>query len=383
MQALNAASLIADARAETGLEHFGDDSFREPLEVLTEAIAGEADLCDDALASQRKELLRALTVQLRAQHYFDESPHIWREVVAPSIVIVGPQRSGTSKLFRMIAADPQWTKLYTWQALNPVPLTRDRVDAPDPRISIAEAYVERMRWLRSAHEMDAHAPEMEAMLMSMGFMTNSPTRLVPSHQRYCDSADHRPVYRWLHQMLQFIQWQNGGPRRPWILKSPTHLPTLDALVEQYPSAMLVMTHRHPLTSVASMFKVVELATQNNARSVNRHAIRDMWLRILSKNLQRFLEVRDARGGARWIDISYRDVHANAVESVQREYRRIGVPFTAETEQMVRCWEADNPQYKAGTFSYKLEDYGLTENDIEREFAGYISRFGHLFAEDRP
>jgi Sulfotransferase family len=375
---LDAESMISSAQASTRLENFGDESFREPLGVLVDAINREADLTDEALAMSNGELTRSLEIRLRAQRWFDELPEIMSETVSPAFVIVGPQRSGTSKLFRLLAADPRWTKLYTWQAMNPVPPSRSPTDGPDPRIAEAEAVVERMRWLQPAHEMDAHAPEMEAMLMTHGFMTNSPTRLVPSHQRYCEAADHTAVYAWLHSMLQFIQWQNGGERRPWILKSPTHLPTLRELHAQYPETALVMTHRHPLTSVASMFKLVELGTERHARSVDRGKIRDMWLHILTLNMQRFLECRDQVTTAQWIDVPYPELSGQSHDSVRRIYESIGVSVTEETLEVMDDWERANPPHKQGEFVYQLEDYGLTEADVEREFAPYISRFGHLF-----
>jgi hypothetical protein len=374
----SAESLIAQARAETGLERFGDESFLAPLRVTVENMVGEANLTEESLAMQCKELVRALSVRLRAQSYAEQHPEIRQETVTPAMVIVGPQRSGTSKLFRVVAADPQWTKLYTWQAMNPIPLDGLTRDGPDPRIAIAEGLVERMRWLQPAHEMDARAPEMEAMLLSMAFMTNSPTRLMPTHQRYCETADHRPAYRFLHEMLQFIQWQNAQPRRPWVLKSPSHLQSLDALTGQYPAATLVMTHRHPSKNVGSMLKLAELGTRSNARSYDPAKVREVWYRVLVGNMQKFLAYRDAHGDDRWVDISYRTVHADAAGAVKRIYDSVGAPFTEANVQIIARWEKDNPQHKKGEFSYDLADYGLTEADIERDFAEYIARYGHLF-----
>jgi hypothetical protein len=312
------------------------------------------------------------------QSYVEEHPEISNERVEPAIVVVGPQRSGTSKLFRMIAADPQWTKLYTWQAFFPVPLGSLPADGVDPRIALAERMVEQLQWLQPAHEMDARSPEMEAVLMNYAFMTNSPTRLVPSHQRYLETGDYGHVYAWLDRMLQFIQWQNDGPRTPWVLKSTTHLPSLGALAKRYPNATLVMTHRHPRTSVASMLKLVELGTEANARSVDLAKVREVWLRILKMNLTRFLEFRDANGSDNWVDVPYNELRGHSTESVRRIYEQVGVPFTSETEAVIAAWEREHPQHRVGEFNYQLEDYGLIEEDIEREFAPYIERFGHLF-----
>jgi hypothetical protein len=379
MTTYDSTTAMANAQARTGLENFGSEAFREPLDVLIDAMTGEADLTDDSLQRQFGDLVRALQVRLRAQAFLDQYPEIADERVRPDLVIVGPQRTGTSKLFRMLAADDRWTKLWTWQAFDPIPPSAPPLPQPDPRIATAEAFVEKMRWLQPAHEMDAHAPEMEAVIMAQGFMTNSPTRIVPSHQRYCAAADHAPVYEWLHLMLQLIQWQNGGPRRPWILKSPTHLPTLRELNARYPETVLVMTHRHPVVSLASMFKLVELGTQNHARRVDRGRIRDFWLRILLLNMERLLAFRDdATATAHWVDVSYSELSKDSLAAVRLIYDALGIDVTDEAVAMVETWEQRHPQHAAGEFSYRLEDYGMTEADVAREFAGYISRFGDLF-----
>jgi hypothetical protein len=375
---LDLGSVLAAARASTGLGDFGDDRFAEPLAVLLDAVRSEADLTDAALAEQRGEFVHSAEVRLRAQDWFARSPEILDEVVDPALVIVGPQRSGTSKLFRLIAADDRWTKLITWQAQNPIPLVPPGSVEPDPRIAEAEAFVERMRWLQPAHEMDAHAPEMEAMIMNLGFMTNSPTRIVPSHQQYCEHADHTSVYDFLHAMLQFIQWQNGGPTGQWILKSPTHLPTLRELSTRYPDTVLVMTHRHPRTSVASMLKLAELGTANYARHTDRARVRDFWLHILQLNMERFLAFREQGTMTRWVDVPYRELRDDSLASVERIYDAVGVDDSEETRAALERWERDNPPNKQGEFSYQLEDYGLTDDDVEREFSGYIRAFGHLF-----
>ena len=371
--------VVETARRNTGLEDFGDEAFLAPLGVLIDSVNTEANLKDSGIEWERSDLVHALELRLQAHKFFAEYPEILGEPMTAPIVIVGPQRSGTSKLYRVVAADPQWTKLYTWQAMFPVPLGDGRPTAsPDPRIAVAEEACKQFEWLQAAHEVDPRAPEMEAHIMNFAFMTNSPRRLVPTHQRYCETADHTPVYRWLNSMLQFVQWQNNVPARRWILKSPPHLLSLEALSQQYPDATLVMTHRHPVASVASMFKLVELAQGNTARSVDRGRIRDAWLRILSLNLQRFLEFRDAHGDGKWVDVPYSEVRNDSLKSVERIYQHAGAEVSQETIDAVQRWESENPQHKKGAHNYALQDYGLTADDVDREFAEYITRFGDLF-----
>ena len=236
-----------------------------------------------------------------------------------------------------------------------------------------------MSWLQPAHTLDARAPEMEALLLAGTFMLNAPTRIVPTHQKWCEDADYTDFYRHLRKMLQFLQWQvHAEPGRRWILKSPPHLPNLRALTSVFPDASLVMTHRHPRTNVGSMLKLVELAQTRFAEVVDRDAIRDAWLRILTLNIERFLEFRDDGHQGDFVDVAYPEVLRDPLTAVERIYAAAGAAFTDDTVRAARTWEAEHPQGEGGVFEYDLADYGLTDDDIEREFAAYITRFGDRF-----
>jgi hypothetical protein len=375
----NATSLVAAARDETGLHDFGPESFVDALDVLVESMKHEARLTPDGLHEQLEQSKRSLVTHLRMQHYLDRYPEILAEPIVAPVVIVGPQRTGTSKLFRMIAADPQWNVLMTWQALNLVPFGGDRPDGHDPRVDFAEEWVREMSWLQPAHTLDARAPEMEALLLAGTFMLNAPTRIVPTHQKWCEDADYTDFYRHLRKMLQFLQWQvHAESGRRWILKSPPHLPNLRALVSVFPDATLVMTHRHPRTNVGSMLKLVELAQTRFAQTVDRDAIRDAWLRILTLNIERFLEFRDNGHDDDFVDIGYPEVTRDSMTAIARIYAAAGADFTDDTARNAHAWEAEHPQGEGGVFEYDLADYGLTDDDIAREFATYIARFGDRF-----
>src|SRR4029079_19375238 len=104
-------------------------------------------------------------------------------------------------------------------------------DGRDPRIAFAEDWVREMSWLQPAHTLDARAPEMEALLLAGTFMLNAPTRIVPTHQQWCERADYGDFYRHLRKMLQFLQWQvHAEPGRRGVLEFAAQPPALTALV---------------------------------------------------------------------------------------------------------------------------------------------------------
>jgi hypothetical protein len=374
----DADALIAQARRTTGLEDLGPDDFDEPLRVLLRIILSEGNLTEPGLQRSLQSMVRHLSTRLKMQDYFARHPEIGdQEVVAP-VVIIGLQRTGTSKLFRNIAADPQWNVLYTWQALNPIPPAGWEPGMPDARLAEAEIFCQQQSFMAKAHKFEARAPEMEAMLMAQTFMVNSGQYLVPTHHKWLETADFAPLYRHLKRQLQFLQWQNKAePGRRWILKSPAHLLALESLRMVFPDAKFVMTHRHPRSSVGSMCKLVEITQETVAKSIDRKVIGQAWLRIMSFSIANFMRMRDSQGPGAVINVSFRDLVGDPIPATKRIYEFAGMPYTAETEAAVARWHAENPQHAEGYFEYDLADYGLSEAQIETAFHHYIQEFRGL------
>ena len=73
---------------------------------------------------------------------------------------------------------------------------------------------------------------------------------VPSFDAWLrDRPSYASAFRWHRQMLRHLG--SAAPRRtektkPWVLKTPFYVPMLADLVEEYPDAKVVMTHRRPV-----------------------------------------------------------------------------------------------------------------------------------------
>ena len=70
-----------------------------------------------------------------------------------------------------------------------------------------------------------------------------------SYSAWCLDADFQPVYEYHKTILQILQWKN--PRTRWLLKAPEHQVHLDTLLQVYPDARIVQTHRDPIKCMAS------------------------------------------------------------------------------------------------------------------------------------
>ena len=73
-------------------------------------------------------------------------------------------------------------------------------------------------------------------------------------------------------------------------------------------------------------------------------------------------------------MSYYDLVRDPIIEVQRIYERAGRELTAEAIQAMQASRKVNRQHKYGRHRYRLEDFGLTREQVEPELATYRERF---------
>ena len=67
---------------------------------------------------------------------------------------------------------------------------------------------------------------------------------IPSYfEWFVEKADFTSTYAYERRVLKLLAW--GEPTRPWRLKSPAHVMSLNYLDTAFPDARFVMTHRDP------------------------------------------------------------------------------------------------------------------------------------------
>ena len=97
---------------------------------------------------------------------------------------------------------------------------------------------------------------------------------VPSYGAWWRAADDRPAYDYHRLVLQVLQ--SGGVRGRWTLKSPHHALALDALVDTYPDARLVLLHRDPVALVGSVCSLIRVMSSTFSDADHRAYIAEHW-----------------------------------------------------------------------------------------------------------
>jgi len=374
--ALDETAVLEAAHRRTGLDDFGDDGCRDGLRRLLRAWDEEAVLTPVGRALARRQALDLLESRLRMRQEWTRHPEIGAGEVRAPIFVLGLPRTGTSILHELLAQDPENRVPMTWEVMWPWPPPERATFDTDPRIGRAERHfagIERMLpEFKRMHPTGAQFPQECVALMAHDFasLLFHTTHRIPSYQAWLDGIDWRPVYASHRRQLQYLQWR--APAVRWVLKSPGHLWTLDALLAQYPDARIVQTHRDPLRVIASLASLVSYLRGMASDHVDPLEIGADWTVRLAAGLTHTLDVR-ARGllpASQVFDVQFRDFVGREVETIRRLYAHFGLTLSAEAETRMRRFLAANPKDKHGAHRYTLADAGLDPATERRRYARY-------------
>lgn len=370
--------LIDQARARTGLSDFGSESFREGLVALIEGAEAAGTFNELGRTVLHEQAIGFLSTRLSVEDCYRRHPEIGEQKIVAPLFGLGLPRTGSTALSFLLAEDPRSRSLLTWESNSPVPPPEPATYDTDPRIAEAAARIALM---------DQMAPRFKVMLPSS---PTGPNECLPvlalefrsvmfnamgdnrHYEEWLSACDMVPAYRYHERVLKVLQWK--FPARPWRLKSPAHMDTIDALLEVYPDASFVMTHRdigQVIPSLVSLFDAMSEMLRSGPLAPDFAANQAaFWERALRKTLA----YRDDGHEDRFFDMQFANVRKDPVGEVRKLYDWLGVELTEEVADRMSAWWTSNPRDKQGAHEYHAEDYGIDLDELHRQFAFYNDRF---------
>src|SRR5882672_5889686 len=371
-----AADLIETAKRRCGLDDFGDGDFFEALSRLLESCQNEARLNLIGKIALKTDVLETLCARLKMERDRHLYPNISRQEIREPVFIVGLPRSGTSLLHRLLSADPEHRCPLMWEVRSPSPPTRADQKR---RIQRATRSCNFFNWLvptfRYVHAVGAEGPQECVSLMTPTFMSDQFDAMyyVPSYRTWFFRQDLRPAYEYHRRFLQHLQFRRAARR--WILKAPTHMFAMPALLSVYPDALFVQTHRTPIDAMASVSSLVTILRSAFSDAVDPFIVSREAIDYWSETMDKFLSERDRLAGNRICDIQYDEIRREPIGAVRRIYEYFGWTLSREAEQRMRVLVASNAQRESANHRYHLAQFGSSAEEVLSAFASYCQRFG--------
>lgn len=380
----NDATLMREAVARTGLSDWGDDpSFRDGLPILIDAVTS-MPYSEELHRQVRTRIEFILDTRLRLVDDARRHPEIVAQTIERPLVIVGLPRTGTTIMYDLLTRDPAARAPREFELHMPWPASEVDTFATDPRIAVVQGlyqkYIDAAPHLESIQRLDCTQPGEcnHGMVFHFAGSNFWADYGVPKHAQWVMETIPDGLYRTHKRLLQQFQWH--GPKGRWVLKSPHHLFDLPGLIEAYPDAGLVWTHRDPVStfsSLASMVAAMQSAVGGgqDKKAIGR-SVMELWSAAVARATR--LRAEHPELEARIIDMAHRDVVADPAGAVRRVYERFGLPFTPELDERIASFLRENPSAsRLGKHKHSPEEFGIDRAEVHERLAGYYARFGHL------
>ena len=365
--------IAAAAVRTTSLDDFGGTAHEEGLRLLVDDLASpEAGLTPLGNGFHRREVKSALVGRLLTQLRFTEHPEHVDVPVERPIFVVGLPRTGTTALHRLLHADPRHQGLELWLTEYPQPRPPRETWEEDPIFSAMQAafsehHVENPEFM-GIHYMDATSVEECWRLLRQTGKSISYESLanVPRYSAWLAEQDWTDAYERHRANLQLIGLND--PQKRWVLKNPSHLVALDALMRVYPDALVVCTHRDPVASMASACSLSAEATAATSTTFVGETIGRTQLEMLSRSWRTFTKARAGYDQAQFVDVDYREFVQDPVRTTRGIYDAFDLDWTPEVDAAVTALDTESRSGgRRPKHSYSLDDYGLTEAEVRAAF----------------
>jgi len=374
------AELLAQARSATGLDDFGDDSFREGLGILVASATREARFTPAGRAAFFAQLVELLSQRLQVEDWYRRHPEIDEQQIVAPLIGLGLPRTGSSALSMLLAGDPAVRVIRNWEGMRPCPPPETATQALDPRIALAQQAMERRDRLfprmKQMVPSTATSPVECQMFMAMDFRSQlfQASAHIPGYVAWLNhEADLVPTYRFVKRVLKLLQWR--CPPTRWRLKNPSHTLFIDALAEVFPDARFWMTHRDVASVVPSVADLYYELSKAYCDAVDKHWLGEVTADFCELGMRRMIAFRDAGNDRRFFDIHFAPFQQDPFPVIAALYAFLGEELTPEARARMARWRRDTPRDKHGEHRYDAADYGLDKAVLRGRFRFYSERFG--------
>jgi len=190
---------------------------------------------------------------------------------------------------------------------------------------------------------------------------------LPGYSSWLAGQDWTAAYRRHRRNLQLIGLPDVGRR--WVLKNPSHLFALDALLRVYPDALVIQTHRAPREAIASVCSLAAQVSAGWSTTFGGEVIGRDQLETWARGLDCFTAVRAARDPAQFYDVAYDEFVADPIGTVEAVYGYFGLTLTDRAAAAMRGLREQSAGAARPAHRYALADFGLTGEQVDERFQG--------------
>jgi hypothetical protein len=329
--------------------------FRERLERLCTAIEEEADLNAPGRAMAHGQLVRVIRNRLALGALWTDRPQLLATQLARPIIVIGHMRSGTTRIHKLLAADPAHSFTRYCDAYHPVPQS---FGANRAKSAIDLAMLGALNpWLQTIHPMAAGEVEEELAWISASLHHSiyESQWHIPSYSAFSEARCPEAIYREFARLLRTDAAHRGNGERPRVMKVPGFAEDLDTLLTQFPDARVVVSERCREAVLRSAVSLVanQMAIQSDTSDLVR--ITAQWKHKLDLREERIESALETWNGpvAR---LQFDALNADWEHELRRIYTELGLDLTDQALIAMRALMADSESGQHRAHSEQLKRF---------------------------
>ncbi|MBU1342765.1 MAG: sulfotransferase, partial [Proteobacteria bacterium] len=308
-------------------------------------------------------------------------PQILEEKIEQPIIITGLPRTGTSLLQILLSLDPTTRFIRNWESSMAICPPPELVhSSTDPRIQAYHLAMEgffgvmpKLRGINGINFMAGGPAECQNLMahefIHFGYSAGSS---LFSYGEWLSECNMAHAYQYHKKLLQVLQWKM--PDEKWVLKAPMHLFGLDHLLETYPDARVVFTHRDPIKAMSSGASMVYHWTLFSTQQADTAAIGKWWPKIWAKGMERALKVRDNFNPTQFFDLYHKNFSQDPIGAVHEIYDHFNLCVGKGHLRRMQAWLRDNPRSRFGNHDHTPAQFELNPKKVKEQFQFYCDRF---------
>ncbi|MAT91152.1 MAG: sulfotransferase family protein [Halioglobus sp.] len=328
---------------------------------------------------------------------------LWTQRVERPVFIVGHGRSGTTLMHRLMSADGErFSYFLYWEMFFPSLLQKKAIRGMgwlDERLFGSFLHGKLKAWddktfgpYRHMHYMSLWSAEEDCFAMAASFVSQQWSLEIPMMD-VVDffHLDQMPGKRrrWMHHYRELVKRQlllNGG-NKVHLSKNPVMSGWVDALIETFPDARIVVMMRDPTECIPSCLKLVESAWQGKGWGpADYERSLDMLTETSFESFDNPRRVLASHPETPQCVVDYRDLTGAPRETLHAVYQALGMSVTGEFDQWLLA-QAEREKKHNSKFEYSLGEFRLTRAEIRQRLADFYDIYQWDSAttddEDKP
>ena len=369
---LDPESLTARAQRKTGLQANLSSRIGTALEVLCRSVRDEANLHWFGRVNFANLLNTGLSQLLLINDRFERQPELDQQPLNAPIFVTGMPRSGTTFLHRLLSSPSKTAAMPLYRLFFPNGGRFSKLNAEG--LFYGWKVLSKRYGMDAIHYIRPGLPDecnfgMRLDIHSLIYWATGSTY---SYLKWCLDQDMDESYKTYRRVLQLQQMRH--PDKRLVLKCPHHLAWLPSLAKVFPEATIVQTHREPKEIIPSECKLVTSSQGMSTDRLDWKASVDANNHKSQTFASRAIEFAKKNTSTRVIHVRYSRLIKDPVALAKEIFDQINLNLSEEEIEEVRVFFSSNKKDKRGRNKYNLEQYGLSEDALNKDYSEYRELF---------